>query len=52
LAVPAAIILSILVASATNPYLMGAFGIMPILLAIAWLDPVESAPTAGQASIS
>jgi hypothetical protein len=33
-----AIVLSILVIGATNPYLFAAFGLCPILVAIAWLD--------------
>jgi hypothetical protein len=38
-AVPGAIILSLLVTGATNPYLTAAFGLAPIIFAIAWLDP-------------
>ena len=38
-AVPMAIILLLLVVGATNPYLLAAFGLAPILLSIAWLDP-------------
>jgi hypothetical protein len=41
-AVPGAIILSLLVTGATNPYLPAAFGLTPIILAIAWLDPFGS----------
>lgn len=45
-AVPAAIMVSVLAASATNPYLLGAFGLLPLLLAVAWLDPIGT-PKAG-----
>jgi hypothetical protein len=41
-AVPGAIILSLLVTGATNPYLTAAFGLAPIVLSIAWLDPFGS----------
>jgi hypothetical protein len=41
-AVPGAIILSLLVTGATNPYLTAAFGLAPIILSIAWLDPFGS----------
>lgn len=40
-AVPVAIIASILVVGATNPYLLAAFGLAPIILSIAWLDPFD-----------
>jgi hypothetical protein len=40
--VAGAVVVSILAASVTNPYLLGAYGILPILLAIAWLDPIGS----------
>ena len=40
-AVPGAIIVSILVVSATNPYLLAAFGLAPIILSVAWLDPFD-----------
>jgi hypothetical protein len=33
-----AIVLSVLVVGATNPFLFAAFGILPILMGIAWLD--------------
>ena len=39
-AVPIAIVASVLVVSATNPYLLAAYGLLPILLSIAWLDPI------------
>lgn len=42
-AVPLAILLSVLVASATNPYLAGSVGIGAVILTIAWLDPFEQA---------
>ena len=38
-AVPVAVIASLLALGATNPYLTAAFGITPLLLMIAWLDP-------------
>jgi hypothetical protein len=38
-AVPIAVICSVMVLWATNPYLGAAFGQAPIVLAIAWLDP-------------
>ena len=38
-AVVVAIILAVLVAGATNPYVLAAFGLGPIVLAIAWLEP-------------
>lgn len=34
-----AVVGSILVTSATNPYVLAAFGLMPILAAVAWLQP-------------
>jgi hypothetical protein len=40
LAVPVAIIGTVLAASATDPYLLAAYGLTPILAAIAWLDPM------------
>ena len=38
--VPMAIILSVLIATASNPYLLAAYGLLPIIAAIAWLDPL------------
>lgn len=43
-AVPLAILISILALGATNPYLLAAFGIAPILLSIAWIDPFDHPP--------
>jgi len=40
LVVPMAVILAMLVAAATNPYLFAAYGITPIIILVAWLDPV------------
>jgi len=34
-----AILASVLVVGATNPYILAAFGLMPILIMIAWLEP-------------
>ena len=39
MAVVVAVVGSILVTSATNPYVLAAFGLMPILAMIAWLEP-------------
>ena len=38
-AVPIAIVGGLLLLGATNPYLLAAFGLAPILLSIAWLEP-------------
>jgi O-antigen ligase/polysaccharide polymerase Wzy-like membrane protein len=38
-AVVVAIVLAVLLAGATNPYVLAAFGLGPIVLAIAWLEP-------------
>jgi hypothetical protein len=43
--IPASIIVSILITGATNPYFLGAYGLMPILATIAWLDPLGGAET-------
>ena len=32
---------SIMVSGATNPYFLAAFGLMPIIVMIAWLDPLQ-----------
>lgn len=40
-AVPLAVLVSVLVASATNPYLAGSVGIGAVILTIAWLDPFD-----------
>ncbi len=37
--VPLAILVSVLIVSATNPYLVGSVGIGALMLTIAWLDP-------------
>ena len=39
--VPLAILVSVLVVSATNPYLAGSVGIGAVILCIAWLDPFD-----------
>jgi hypothetical protein len=41
--IPFAIVASIMLAGSTNPYLFAAFGIISILVAIAWLDDVKPA---------
>lgn len=46
LAVPLAISAGVLLVSATNPYLLAAFGLFPILACIAWLEPVPHAVSA------
>jgi hypothetical protein len=45
--VPAAVIVAMLVAGATNPYLFAAYGVTPIIIAIAWLDPLGSGSSGG-----
>jgi hypothetical protein len=40
-AVVVAIVASVLVAGATNPYLLAAFGLFPLVISIAWLQPRE-----------
>lgn len=44
-AVPLAILTSVLVASATNPYLAGSVGIGAVILTIAWQDPFSPSTT-------
>jgi hypothetical protein len=44
-AVVVAIVVSVLLVGATNPYLFAAFGLFPILAAVAWLEPVPEAAT-------
>ena len=44
--VPLAIIASVLAVSVTNPYLFAAYGLLPILVSVAWLDPVRRDPDA------
>lgn len=41
-AVPIAIVASLLVLGATNPYLTAAFGLAPIILCVAWLEPFDA----------
>jgi O-antigen ligase/polysaccharide polymerase Wzy-like membrane protein len=41
-AVPLAILVSLLLLGATNPYLLAAFGLCPIILTLAWLEPQRS----------
>lgn len=40
--VPMAVILSVLIATASNPYLLAAYGLLPIIATVAWLDPLGS----------
>ena len=40
-AVVVSIVGSIMVSGATNPYFLSAFGLMPIIVMIAWLDPIR-----------
>ena len=37
-----AIIGSVLITSATNPYILAAFGMLPVMICLAWLEPLES----------
>ena len=37
-----AIVGSVLITSATNPYILAAFGMLPVLICVAWLEPRES----------
>ena len=37
-----AIIGSVMITSATNPYILAAFGMLPIMICLAWLEPLES----------
>jgi hypothetical protein len=46
-AVVVAIVLGVLLASATDPYLVAAFGLCPILVSIAWLEPRHPAQPNG-----
>jgi hypothetical protein len=41
-AVVVSIVASIMVSGATNPYFLSAFGLMPIIVMIAWLDPLPA----------
>jgi O-Antigen ligase len=36
-----AIVISVLITSATNPYILASFGMLPVLICVAWLDPLE-----------
>ena len=42
LAAVMAILVSVLVVGATNPYILAAFGLMPMLICIAWLEPGDT----------
>lgn len=41
MAVVVAVVGSVLLTSATNPYLLAAFGLVPILVSVAWLEPLD-----------
>lgn len=41
MAVVLAILVSVLAAGATNPYILAAFGLLPILICVAWLQPAD-----------
>jgi len=41
LAVVVAILVSVLAVGATNPYILAAFGLLPILVCVAWLQPAD-----------
>jgi O-antigen ligase len=43
-AVVVSIVASIGLTGATNPYFLAAFGLMPIIVMIAWLDPMRPPP--------
>jgi len=43
-AVVVSIVASIGLTGATNPYFLAAFGLMPIIVMIAWLDPLRALP--------
>ncbi len=47
-AVVVAIVVSILLTGAFNPYVLAAFGIFPVVLALAWLEPPPSTAAPGQ----
>ena len=32
---------SMLLTSATNPYILASFGLMPVLISVAWLEPLD-----------
>jgi hypothetical protein len=36
-----AIVVSVLITSATNPYILASFGMLPVLICVAWLEPME-----------
>ncbi len=44
-AVPLAIIVSVLLTGASNPYILAAFGVVPVLACIGWLDPIGGSRT-------
>jgi len=41
MAVVLAILVSVLATGATNPYILAAFGLLPILVCVAWLQPAD-----------
>ena len=46
-AVPFACVASVLLAAVTNPYLLAAYGLFPIIVMVAWLDPLGSEDPSG-----
>jgi O-antigen ligase len=54
-AAPLAIVASVLVTGSTNPYILASYGLLPIIWAVAWLEPAPSramspGPSPGQPS--
>ena len=43
------VVLGILVAGATNPYLFAAFGLVSILVMVAWLEPAPESADGSEA---
>jgi hypothetical protein len=41
MAVVIAVVGSMLITSATNPYILAAFGLLPVLVSVAWLEPLD-----------
>ena len=51
-AIVVSIVTSILLTGATNPYFLAAFGLMPIIVMIAWLDPLRPVTDTGPSPAS
>jgi hypothetical protein len=47
-AVPIAVVTTLVLLGATNPFLVASFGLAPIVLMICWLDPFRSRASEGQ----